>query len=38
VPIKKLAKEKGMRQLWQDGIMKIAKGITTYEELLRVSQ
>lgn len=37
-PITKLAKEKGMRQLWQDGIIKIAKGITTYEELLRVCQ
>lgn len=38
VPITNLAKEKGMRQLWQDGILKIAKGMTTYEELLRVSQ
>lgn len=37
-PITKLAKAKGMRQLWQDGIIKIARGITTYEELLRVCQ
>ncbi len=38
VPITKLAKENGMRQLWEDGITKIAQGMTTYEELLRVSQ
>ncbi|MBN2407932.1 MAG: Flp pilus assembly complex ATPase component TadA [Elusimicrobia bacterium] len=38
VPITKLAKKQGMRQLWEDGIMKIAKGVTTYEELLRVCQ
>jgi type II secretory ATPase GspE/PulE/Tfp pilus assembly ATPase PilB-like protein len=37
-PITKLAKEKGMKQLWEDGILKIAKGVTTYEELLRVCQ
>ncbi|MFH1415261.1 MAG: ATPase, T2SS/T4P/T4SS family [Elusimicrobiota bacterium] len=37
-PITKLAKEKGMRQIMQDGIIKIAQGVTTYEELLRVSQ
>ncbi len=37
-PIKKLAIKNGMRTLWQDGIIKVAQGITTYEELLRVSQ
>nr|MDA3793023.1 GspE/PulE family protein [Elusimicrobiota bacterium] len=37
-PITKFAKKNGMRPLWDDGIMKIAHGITTYEELLRVSQ
>jgi type IV pilus assembly protein PilB len=37
-PIRNMAVGKGMRLLWQDGIAKIAKGITTYEELLRVSQ
>lgn len=37
-PITKLAKERGMRQLWADGIIKVAKGISTYEEILRVSQ
>lgn len=37
-PIEKLAVKNGMRRLWQDGIIKIAKGITTFEELLRVIQ
>ncbi len=37
-PIKKYATKNGMRSLWNDGIVKIAHGITTYEELLRVSQ
>ncbi|MEA3506001.1 MAG: ATPase, T2SS/T4P/T4SS family [Elusimicrobiota bacterium] len=37
-PISRYARENGMRPLWDDGIMKIAQGITTYEELLRVSQ
>ncbi len=37
-PIAKLAREKGMRPLWEDGIMKVAQGLTTYEEILRVSQ
>ena len=37
-PITKMAKEKGMKQLWEDGIIKIARGVTTYEELLRVCQ
>jgi len=37
-PLQKLARSKGMRTLWEDGVMKISRGITTYEELLRVSQ
>ncbi len=37
-PIAKLAREKGMRPLWEDGILKVAQGLTTYEEILRVSQ
>ncbi|MFC2061155.1 GspE/PulE family protein [Elusimicrobiota bacterium] len=37
-PIMKLAIKNGMRPLWEDGIIKIANGSTTYEELLRVSQ
>lgn len=37
-PIAKLARKKGMRTLWEDGVIKIAQGVTTYEELLRVSQ
>ncbi len=37
-PLKKLLAQKGMRTLWQDGIMKVAQGKTTYEEILRVSQ
>jgi type IV pilus assembly protein PilB len=37
-PIKKMAAQKGMRTLWGDGILKVALGITTFEELLRVSQ
>lgn len=38
VPIARKANEKNMRTIWEDGIIKISKGITTFEELLRVSQ
>ncbi|MGM0568390.1 MAG: GspE/PulE family protein, partial [Elusimicrobiota bacterium] len=37
-PIAKLAEKKGMRRLWEDGLIKVARGLTTYEEILRVSQ
>ena len=36
--IKKKAVEKGMRTLREDGIAKVAQGITTIEELLRATQ
>lgn len=34
--IREAAQEKGMRLMWQDGVQKVLKGITTMEELLRV--
>ncbi|NLB34998.1 MAG: Flp pilus assembly complex ATPase component TadA [Elusimicrobia bacterium] len=37
-PLKKTLEAKGMRTIWQDGILKVANGKTTYEEILRVSQ
>ncbi len=37
-PLRKMAVKKGMQSLWVDGLLKIAQGITTYEEILRVSQ
>ncbi|MFC2092000.1 GspE/PulE family protein [Elusimicrobiota bacterium] len=37
-PIRDMAAKKGMRLLWEDGITKISRGITTLEEILRVSQ
>lgn len=36
--IKKKATEKGMRTLREDGIQKVAQGITTIEELMRATQ
>ncbi len=36
--LKKIARKKGMRTLREDGILKVAKGITTMEEVLRVTQ
>ena len=35
--VKKIAKEKGMKTLLEDGIDKVKKGITTLEEVLRVA-
>ncbi|MFH1259472.1 MAG: ATPase, T2SS/T4P/T4SS family [Elusimicrobiota bacterium] len=37
-PIRDYAIKNGMRTLWQDGLEKIAKGWTTLEEVVRVSQ
>ena len=36
--IKKKAVEKGMKTLWDDGLDKVEKGITTLEEIMRVTQ
>jgi len=36
--IKKVAMERGMRTLRQDGVLKVRKGITTSEEVMRVTQ
>jgi type IV pilus assembly protein PilB len=38
VDIKEKARKKGMRTLREDGLLKVLKGITTYEEILRISQ
>jgi len=35
-PIRELAKKQGMRSLWEDGLTKVAKGHTTFEEVSRV--
>jgi type II secretory ATPase GspE/PulE/Tfp pilus assembly ATPase PilB-like protein len=35
--MKKLALEQGLRTLYHDGLMKVAQGITTIEEVLRVA-
>ncbi len=35
--LKKLALEQGLRTLYHDGLMKVAQGITTLEEVLRVA-
>jgi type II secretory ATPase GspE/PulE/Tfp pilus assembly ATPase PilB-like protein len=35
--IRQLAMEKGMRTLYQDGMLKVALGITTVEEVERVT-
>jgi type II secretory ATPase GspE/PulE/Tfp pilus assembly ATPase PilB-like protein len=37
-PIRELALKKGMRPLFVDGLIKVAQGITTIEEVIRVSQ
>ncbi|MGM0441505.1 MAG: GspE/PulE family protein [Elusimicrobiota bacterium] len=37
-PLRKMAIKKGMKPLWVDGLIKVARGKTTYEEILRVSQ
>jgi len=37
-PIRDLAKKQGMRTLWEDGMLKVAKGYTTFEEVFRVCQ
>jgi len=34
----RLAREKGMRTMFEDGVMKAAMGITTLEELLKATQ
>jgi type II secretory ATPase GspE/PulE/Tfp pilus assembly ATPase PilB-like protein len=34
----RLAREKGMRTMFEDGVLKALKGTTTIEELLRVTQ
>ena len=34
--INQLATENGMRSMWEDGIAKVALGLTTTEELARV--
>jgi len=36
--IKKVSMERGMRTLRQDGVLKVRKGITTSEEVMRVTQ
>jgi type II secretory ATPase GspE/PulE/Tfp pilus assembly ATPase PilB-like protein len=35
--MKKLALEQGLRTLYHDGLMKVAQGVTTLEEVLRVA-
>ncbi|MBV8595252.1 MAG: type II secretion system protein GspE, partial [Candidatus Eremiobacteraeota bacterium] len=35
--IKKLALEQGLRTLYHDGLIKVATGLTTLEEVLRVA-
>jgi len=35
---RKKAKEKGMATMMQDGILKVIKGITSLEEVFRVTQ
>ncbi|HCJ65895.1 MAG TPA: type II secretion system protein GspE [Elusimicrobia bacterium] len=37
-PIRELARKQGMRSLWEDGMIKVAKGHTTFEEVFRVCQ
>lgn len=34
--IREIARKKGMRSLWEDGIIKVERGITTEDELVRV--
>lgn len=36
--IRKLAREKGMRNLLEDGILKVARGVTSMEEVLRAAR
>ncbi len=36
--MKKWARKKGYRSLYQDGLIKAAKGLTTLEEVLRVTR
>ena len=36
--IKEIVKRKGMLTLYQDGLIKVAQGITTLEELQRVAE
>jgi general secretion pathway protein E len=36
--IEKLAQEHGMRTMYEDGLMKSLRGLTTVEEVLRVVQ
>jgi type II secretory ATPase GspE/PulE/Tfp pilus assembly ATPase PilB-like protein len=36
--IKEIVKKKGMLTLYQDGLIKIAQGITTLDELKRVAE
>lgn len=37
-PIRELARKQGMRSLWEDGMIKVSKGYTTFEEVFRVCQ
>jgi general secretion pathway protein E len=34
----RLARERGMRTMFEDGLLKATQGLTTIEELLRVTQ
>ena len=36
--IRKVAKEQGMRSMMEDGVDKVLKGMTTFEEVLRVTR
>jgi len=36
--VRKLARKQGMRTLFEDGIVKAIKGITTLDEVLRITQ
>ncbi len=37
-PIRELAIKQGMRSIWEDGMIKVSKGYTTFEEVFRVCQ
>jgi type II secretory ATPase GspE/PulE/Tfp pilus assembly ATPase PilB-like protein len=36
--VRALAREGGMKTLWEDGIEKVVKGITTLEEVMREAE
>jgi len=38
IELRRMAKKKGMRQLREDGLQKVAAGMTTVEEIMRVSE